>query len=637
MFVDTETIGAKDDANGKNNIIHHTLRLGVAIAVNRKRNQWCNREVKEFKTVGEFWQFAFSRVRPRQPLTIYAHNWHYDAQALNVWQLLDQRILNLGLPERISKDKETGLPVKVKAWAGLAAIEDKPFILYVTSKFGTIKLIDTMNYWPMALAGLGKSFGIPKTDMPDDREDDRTWFDYCGNDCAIIEKAICTTIDQWFDEDRGNWQPTAARLAMSNFRHKFMNIPIIIDKDKSTKEVKAIERASYFGGETRCWYKGHCKGPLYHVDVTGLFPSVMATGTFPCELEGHYHDGKEFPADQAYRAIANVVVNSTWRDIPKRTLTGHNYPAGRNDTTLAGPELANAIANGQVESVSSYCLYRLEPIFKDYIGHWFGIRAKAKSLCDDASNLLAKLMMNSLYGKFAARKPGWTIQPKIVPPCRWGPFIMPHPKTGELASWRAVAGVAQLQSVGEESEESFIAISSFVTAAARLYMRNVREYLPRRSCLLQTVDSLLLTQDGFDALRETIYWGGESLGTFRLLDTYQWAYVFDAVHWFSDKCSKMAGLPKHAINIGGNTFEYFRPDNSKMIAHSGPRDGITWRRQEVTIGNGGSEVLYGEDGWALDMQPEQLERAMLAEESMDQFKWHEQRKYGGLVQQTLFS
>ena len=79
------------------------------------------------------------------------------------------------------------------------------------------------------------------------------------------------------------------------------------------------------------------------------------------------------------------------------------FPVGRFRCWLWQPLMAIAVEQGYVEQVHNVFLYDAEPIFEGYINDMFARRLQYKADGNKAYDTLTKLMMNSLYGKFAQR------------------------------------------------------------------------------------------------------------------------------------------------------------------------------------------------------------------------------------------
>jgi hypothetical protein len=76
----------------------------------------------------------------------------------------------------------------------------------------------------------------------------------------------------------------------------------------------------------------------------------------------------------------------------------------------------------------------------------------------------------------------------------------------------------QRQEQGAESDKSFIAISAFVTSAARVRMNELRNIAGKRSVYYQGCDGLIVTKDGFDRLDAACEIHQTALGKLKLVE-----------------------------------------------------------------------------------------------------------------------
>lgn len=598
VFVDTETYCQHSRSELAGIVDYHTFRLGAAIALRRKGNRWYGRTVYEFSNTSEFWAMVASRTRQSEPVTIFAHNWHYDAQALGLWQLIEKGLFRLTWPGKEYYHAKRGERVTAKNGQGILAISHSPFIVSGLFGNGIVKLVDTFNYWQCSLAEIGRSFGVPKLDMPLEFEGNDKLAAYCVRDCEIIERAITTTMDAWQREDRGNWQPTAGMLAMSNYRHKFMDDRLSAHDDM---ELKKLERSAYFGGESRAFYNGLYLEKVYAVDVNSLYPSIMHTGTFPRRVrkfDPSDNNSGQFDFARAGSCIARVEIVSNRRVYPVRTTGGVRYPAGKYVTTLCGAELEQAVEYGEVRAVGAWAEYELGPIFRDFIDYWWNVKIQASRNGNKADYAISKMVMNSLVGKFGAKANSWRTLPEIGCPVQWGMFAAPHPVTGLPATYRAVAGTAQVLEKGGEREDSYIATAAFVTSSARVRVRNDYHRLGDKSVLCVRTDGLLLTDQGMQKLRKLEGAMGDGLGQWRQDNIYEYINIAGPNHFYTNSLDVVAGCGRMRERVGGHTYRVRKPDVTANVVANGPSETIAWREATVHIGHLGEVCESAEGEWS---------------------------------------
>src|SRR5207302_10659290 len=101
--------------------------------------------------------------------------------------------------------------------------------------------VDSMNYYNCSLAELGRSVGITKLNMPEFTDPNGAWRIYCRNDVDILKAGMIDLIREWSAHDNGNWQPTAASLAWSNYRHKHIPESVVIHQHGNAKDLQRAD------------------------------------------------------------------------------------------------------------------------------------------------------------------------------------------------------------------------------------------------------------------------------------------------------------------------------------------------------------------------------------------------------------
>jgi len=158
----------------------------------------------------------------------------------------------------------------------------------------------------------------------------------------------------------------------------------------------------YYGGRVQCFKSGHIAGPLQVYDINSAYPWAM--------LSDHPY-GLDTVTDEnppGFRATSFVTVEcESFGALPYRDergimtfpddgepriyqVCGHELQAGIDTGTVAQVRLIKVTDHTRLVS------------FREYIEHFFALRQEAKRAGDIAGDIFAKLLMNSLYGKFGA-------------------------------------------------------------------------------------------------------------------------------------------------------------------------------------------------------------------------------------------
>lgn len=597
----------------------HRFKMAYGRSCRYESGKWVGWKESWFDNPEAIWFWVRERSQRRRPTWIFSHNWQFQSQLLGWWNELDAGRFKLTLPKRERVDVD-GKIVPVRQWQGMCAIDHKVFVVYATSHCGTVKLVDVRNYFDMGLAEIGKSFGCfisTPANLDDHRSDSERHLTEAIN---AISTAMRATIDAWKQGNRGNWQPTAARLAWSNFRHECVETDKeykeriklekrgvdCSDRAKYTIDVidpdhdREFQRRSFYGGRVSNWFRGHYKGKVFKVDCNGLYPAMMERGLYPTSImstKGEYCDDQIAGPLFTGQALAEVEV---WGcgDLPRRKPDRSiEFPQGIFRTVLAGPELSYADRNGRVRRYFRWVQYHCEPIFKRYVRYWWTIRQQAKSTGNVAEANLAKLMGNCLFGVFAKRRPTWTINGKVQPPFNWGHFFAPKDNTGKITLHRCVGGSVQVEGDGTERDDTFPAISAWIASNGRMYMDYVRAMLPARSVLLQCVDGWVLTEAGIRELQQTIYWNESVLGCFRLVAEADGCEVVDGNHYTMGDREVLAGCPDDRIKYDANSWLTRRTETAADVVGGGLKDEIGIVESTYHVERRKNDREYDETGW----------------------------------------
>jgi DNA polymerase type B, organellar and viral len=297
--------------------------------------------------------------------------------------------------------------------------------------------------------------------------------DYCINDSVILYDILIKFRDLiWYKWgiDATKYS-TITSLAFAIFRQNYLEegiIPVI--KGKAYKFIKE----SYTGGSTEM-YKPNPDGPVYCYDVNGLYPSQMATWGMPTGPVRQFEGDITILDHDKYYWIGDAEVNSK-RNLYQPYLQIHCdmgkgsartvAPNGNFSMKINSPEYFNALKDYDI-TVKNGFLFDKTNIFSDYINDMYYLRLQYPK--DHPLNMIAKLMANSLYGRFA-------LNPVLENHkfCSWDEFkelsetcnIIEEMDLGEDSMFTSYTSKDEMES----SIKTSISIASAVTAYARVHM-----------------------------------------------------------------------------------------------------------------------------------------------------------------------
>lgn len=552
LFFDTETKGEIDPLNP--NSAKHRLWFGMLIAFRYENQQMTRYIEKRFTTVEQFWSIVDGRIDPSRPLYMFALNLGFDLTIVDFWRYSEER----------------GFRIE------FAVLDDPPTAICFSYNDCRVYAVDTLNYWRVSLAKLAESVGMTKLTMPDYKASKAEWNRYCIHDVKPLAKAITNLFDFLIDNDLGNFAISAPAIAMNCFKYKFMGDTKVFVHDN--KRVLDLERDSYYGGLVHNFFIGKVKGKVYHYDVNSLYPFVMQN-PMPVKLLDKVASPKLSFLRLLMRkhgVAAQVLIDSKTEVFPIKRNDKLMEVKGRFITSLCGPELKRAIDTNSVKECYFAAWYDMADIFTDYVQFFWRMRQECKAKGDDVGNTFAKLMMNSLYGKFGQRGYEWrdltfdnfslycdTVhQPlaseynpdNFMPTINWRQnkwFPLGHTKPITV---RAFGGKTQLKFPAGEHYESSPIVSGFVTAYAREYLRMLIRVVGKTNIYYCDTDSLFVSKCGSDRLRAKQLVNGNLLGMLKLEGTAKNPEFNCPKDYSFGNLVKRKGIRGDAIAIGQSEF-----------------------------------------------------------------------------------
>lgn len=276
----------------------------------------------------------------------------------------------------------------------------------ITRKY--ITFADSYNILPISIRKLGDALGFPKGEVDYATiEWDKLCIDYCKRDCEILDKSLTMFFNLLINEYKVEPRLTIAGNAMAIFRHNFYNEGEIIFSKKIDEEC----RNAYYGGRTEVYKERLEHGYCY--DVNSLYPSVM-TEQYSYPSPEYFKKKINTTPDELIEALnkfegaANITVKTPNINNPllpfKRADGKLEFPIGIFSGYYCFPEIRKAIELGyEILKVKSliYALPIKSP-FGKYINEMYNRRLACKE-SNDPTEIVFKLLMNGLYGKFGQK------------------------------------------------------------------------------------------------------------------------------------------------------------------------------------------------------------------------------------------
>ena len=370
--------------------------------------------------------------------------------------------------------------------------------------------------------------------------------DYIRNDVEIMSRALKIMFDEKLTKMTiGSDAISFYKEMNKNFNNYFPELPYEIDADI---------RKSYKGGFTYLndLYKGQETGAGIVFDKNSMYPAKMKNEYLPFStpifFEGQYKEDKlyklyiqtiscsfelkegKIPSIQIKNNLSfvpNEYVKSTDGDIVTLTLTNI--------------DLELFFENYKVENLiyhNGWKFKAIKGLFSGYIDYWTEKKIQAKKDDNGALYLIAKLMLNSLYGKFG-------LNPNVR-----GKYPYLDEET-EIVKYKFYDA--------EIRKSIYVAVASFITSYARADIirssENIREYSLKKYnkdlYVYSDTDSIhcLLDAKDVEELKETMLIDDYKLGYWKLESTFKRGkYIRQKCYIEEDEEDKInttiAGLPK---------------------------------------------------------------------------------------------
>lgn len=425
-------------------------------------------------------------------------------------------------------------------------------------------LLDSYRLVPASLAALTKQFD---TEVKKQKLDVMPWelsaddrAEYLKDDCIslyLVLKKFWEVIDTNFSVgDKKIRAVTLASLALKVYNIKFL--PKVLEGSRSNKihtssgKLEAFESKSYFGGLV--WvsdeFSGRVLDNITVYDVNSMYPYAMFLHKYPVSYIGAWTD-KFNPKTVAlwhveYEDFTGVPFIF---DCVSKTLARSGEAIIDTETYCYLKKLG-----ARIKLKIGFVYEQTDYIFKDFVETCYGIRLKYGSA--SPIGFTSKILMNSLYGKFA-EKPLKRVLTSV------------EPENVDGAKIYTTGGVADGREFYDYMKEVFLihrfpAISSFVTLRSRLHLR-------------QLVDSVK---------GDVVY-----------LDT-------DSIHIYNDVDSfthstELGGLKKEftgkAIYLGKKLYQLYNADDTiyKIVAKGVPQKSAVKLDLREVDQKGGERVAYG--------------------------------------------
>lgn len=370
----------------------------------------CNIENPTDAEVGSSIESFFERIKKENNPIIYFHNLKFDGEFILYY------LIKSGYEYTESKEKRTKTFSTLISDMGLFYSIEVYF--EVGKKTKKVTFIDSLKIINQSVESMPKTFKLEENKLEIDynlpRERGHVLTDqeiaYVKNDVIIVAKALKYLFDM------GLTKMTAGSNALSEYKeimklNRFRNLykPLSYEIDKDI-------RRAYRGGFTYLneVYKNKSVEEGEVLDVNSLYPSVMYKEILPFG-EPFYYEGK-YVEDKVYPLyIQRITCSFKIKEgkIPTIQIKHSRFVDNEYLTdsgiepvalTLTSVDLKLFLEQYDVwdlEYISGWKFKGLRGLFTSYIDKWIKVKNESTISGNKGMRQVAKIMLNSLYGKFA--------------------------------------------------------------------------------------------------------------------------------------------------------------------------------------------------------------------------------------------
>jgi hypothetical protein len=553
VFVDTETF---PEGEGSRKL--HKLRLAVAELREYKGGALVRRTSPQvFHKVEDFWAWLFWQVHRGQSLWVVAHNMDFDFGVLGGF---------VHVPEHGFEPVFFGLN-----WGSWFAVFRKDG--------ATVRFVDSLAIFRESIEELGQKVELPKLSMPEEGEPLSRWEEYCARDVEILGEAFTHHMAYVAENDLGSLRMTIPGQAFTAYRHRFMEEPIWVHH---FERVQNLERRAFFGGRCECFWIGKVPAsPVYVLDVEGMYGSVMHDEVFPTRLVGmvenpSFREVEKLSRDFELLGVVELEAQEPAFPVRARRLL---FPLGRITTSLPGPEFLYALHTGQVRKIYRVLVYTRGRPFVGYTEFFFREKISAEKRGDRLSRTLAKLFLNSLYGKFGERRPKLEVGKNLLrePPSVEYVFDAKTRKFTIRIPW---GGKVFIEEDDLPSKYAFYPIAAWVTSYARIRLYNLIKRAGEGHVFYCDTDSLMVDEEGLKRLQDEVQPGVP--GKLKVEKEAKEVVIYGPKDYELDGTSVVKGVPRWALEVESGRWRFLSFERAKTRLRKGVLEGIPEVQRERT-------------------------------------------------------
>jgi hypothetical protein len=294
----------------------------------------------------------------------------------------------------------------------------------------TVSFRDSFRLFPMALNKVLKAFiGESKNDVPKKFKADmgeykrlhsKAYYDYLRQDVDGLYKSLKKFRDLVNDiSPIGDLPLSLGSLALKVFRTSFL----AADLHTPIKKHQDFADPSYSGGRTEFFgmgtHKNNIYGHCYYYDYNSMYPAEMENGIYPIG-PGTYTKTLEYFQDGEFKGelmpgCYQIEYEQTGGHIPLLRDQSSGKKSKEHTWSGSGTYTSDELEylykiGAEIKIIRGLVYPKCSRIFKRFIESFYALRMQGRADKNDALDLVAKLIMNNLYGKFGQREQGEALE-----------------------------------------------------------------------------------------------------------------------------------------------------------------------------------------------------------------------------------
>lgn len=340
----------------------------------------------------------------------------------------------------------------------------------------TWKFLDSARTLPDSLDNLASCFLNQRKMEIEDYETlhlNPNRYAYLRRDCVLLYDVLSKYFGLLYGKLGGQAGISAASTALRTFRTSYQRRPL----PEISEHASRLARAGYYGGRCEPFRREFSRLPrtendissvngrdgrnepyLNCFDVNSMYPWAMKQRQ-PIEeiggLRGYHPELCGFIECKVSVSDCHVPI------LPCRTQNRLLFPTGTWSGVFSTTELRLAIASGQAKVLQVYnsVYFKTRDIFSDYVDTLYRYRDKSDPAWELSLDRMAKIALNSLYGKFGSQEVRETIHVRPTVADIFNKQMQQMPSAGNIDCY--------IEHISKHSDYMLPQISAWITALGR--------------------------------------------------------------------------------------------------------------------------------------------------------------------------